>query len=76
MTDQESCQEQCELDNGCIGISYGHGGRTFSSWCYICMSDNFGFRLEVGFYGKPGKEFILSYINATLQDYLIEMVFI
>merc|ERR1712062_248036 len=58
VTDQISCQKQCELDNECIGISYCHSVRykqTFKSWCFICTSDKniVPFRYQFGFHRKP-----------------------
>ena len=65
VTDQESCQKQCELDNECIGISYGSVDRVFTNWCFICMSDNLEyFGYQFAFYRKPGNNFILFYTNA------------
>ena len=61
VTDQESCQKQCELDNECIGISYSHDS-VFTDWCFICISDKLkAFGHQFGFYRKTGKNpFLLN----------------
>ena len=57
VTDQQSCQQQCEMDSECVGIGYSHDSVYTGAihWCYICPSDTkLLFAADFGFYRRPG----------------------
>ena len=54
VSDQESCQKQCEADSKCVGISYSSVS-ALTSWCYICTHDILVRDYQIfGFFRKPG----------------------
>ena len=50
---QQTCQELCEENNACIGMSYSYK-ESQTNWCYICLDDNLSTATDnVAFYRKP-----------------------
>ena len=69
VTDQESCQSQCELDDKCIGIGYSQDPLV-NDWCFICHDDDnlVHFDYSFGFYRRLGN--IFRFIQRFCHSFL------
>ena len=48
------CQNKCEANVLCVGISYELSGPTVDvNWCYLCFSDAMSPAIGCTFYRKP-----------------------
>ena len=71
---QKSCQNQCELVNECVGITYSNKpGNT--KYCYICLNDELrdasnGFN----FYRRQGYNIML--LKTNTKDVLYHILFL
>ena len=74
VTDQQSCQLQCELNQDCIGIAYSQLSH-FNDWCFICFTDTLSdFGHQFGFYRRPGK-MALKLANDLIKQPVNRVIF-
>lgn len=56
VSNQAECQDKCEAQSSCVGISYSHQDAANRTWCYVCKDDVLrGAANDFGFYRRPGK---------------------
>ena len=55
VSNQGECQDNCETNDGCVGISYSHTSG-FTNYCFVCMNDVLSDVINgFGFYRRPGE---------------------